>query len=107
MIDRIRHQWEKFWPAVGLALLLLLAVVLGWSACAMVTQSAVMTLIKAHQDERQFLIQQRVDELAGVRARFPEYLTIISRQSDQLAQCGVKSSENVDKAIQSLKGEIR
>jgi hypothetical protein len=69
MIDRIRNQWDKFWPAIGLALVLILAVVLGWSAHALLMQSAVMTLIKAHQDERQFLIQQRVDELAGVRAR--------------------------------------
>lgn len=107
MIDRIRHQWDKFWPAIGLALVLILAVVLGWSAHALLMQSAVMTLIKAHQDERQFLIQQRVDELAGVRARFPEYLNVIARQSDQLAQCGIKSTETADKAIQSLKGEIQ
>lgn len=91
--EKIKMGWDKSGVGAYAALAMLLALACGYSFAGWQAQKQMVNLVEQHRIEREAIGKSYKTQLDYLRRQLRERNATVAKQSDQLAQVGVKSAD--------------
>lgn len=91
--EKVKRGWDKSGVGAYAALAMLLALACGYSFASWQAQKTMVNLVEQHRIEREAIMRSNKVNIDYLRREHRKKNVIIEKQSDQLAQVGVKSAD--------------